>query len=422
LPEGYEHNTTEENTYIERDPDSGLRSTITPSERDTFSRIFEEIAARNNARPLSAGPSAPQSTDDFMTSSSFEPGAAIPPTPSSRITDFDDFGVRTEEPSPSSIRNTINIIVQDAAEVHTNRRRQMQKPFDPLHPLEQVSAASEWEKALMRFPPSLRQAAQMALGVIQEDREADRSAPPSTIPEEQMNDEKRLSAQIDFVLDPLSKSVQNEVLRRDERTRVEGKMREAKTDFELWDILEEEVFPMVKKLGLEDDIENSTTSKRKRSKKRDSKFPMHIYGPLYPSHLLTALRLLDTKFSRSSPLALQILPRVKELGLASYVLGVSTPFYNEMARILWQRYGDPTAVFNLLEEMRIAGLYCDENTRGVVHSIEGFLGKVVQGKWGPFLREMVSLPEYEFKVLPRVRHWLTTINMQIYERKNELHV
>lgn len=423
LPDGYQQSDEQDGPYIEQDPETGMRSTITPSERDAFSRIFEEIAARNNARPLSAVPSAPSPTDGPMPASPFELGSAMPHAPTPKITDFDNFGVRTEEPSPSSIRSTINIIVQDAAEVHTNRRRQMHKPFDALHPLEQVSASSEWEKALMRFPPSLRQAAQMALGVMEEDRDADRAAPQLAIPEEQMTDERRLSTQIDMVLDPLSKSVQNEALRRDERTRVEAKMREAVSDFALWDVLEEEVFPMIAKLGLEDDLEASTaTAKRKRSKKqRDTKFPMHIYGPLYPTHLLTALRLLDTKFARSSPLALQILPRVKELGLASYVLGVSTPFYNELARIQWQRYGDPTATFNVLEEMRVAGLYCDENTRGVVQGVEAFLGKVVQGRWGPFLRELAMLPEYELKVLPRVRHWLTTINMHIYERKNEMH-
>lgn len=147
---------------------------------------------------------------------------------------------------------------------------------------------------------------------------------------------------------------------------------------------------------------------------------MHIYGPLYPSYLLLALRLLDTQFARSSPLALHLLARVKELGVASYVLGVSTPFYNELARILWHRRGDPTAVFNLLEEMRVAGLYCDESTRDVVDSIDAFLQSVRQGQNGPFLGELATLPEFEFAVVPRVRHWLKTIQTHIYVRTHDL--
>jgi hypothetical protein len=293
----------------------------------------------------------------------------------------------------------------------------MQKPFDPLHPLEQTSTASEWEKALLRFPPSLRHAARMALGTMQEEKTAERIGSPTTVPDESMSEEKRAAAQIDLVLDPLSKSVQNEALRREERRRVDAKMHAAKTDFELWDVLEQDVFPLVHKLGLD---EEANSSGGKRSKRDKSKLPLHIYGPLYPAHLLNALRLFDQKFARSSPLALHILPRVKELGPASYVLGVSTPFYNELARVLWHRYGDPNAVFNLLEEMRVVGLYCDEDTRTIVQRIEQFLASVAVGKWGPFLRELASLPEYEYAVLPRIRHWLKTISIHIEVRRDEL--
>ena len=296
----------------------------------------------------------------------------------------------------------------------------MQKPFDPLHPLEQTSSATEWEKALLRFPPSLRRAAQMALGTIQEDSASQRADTTAATPSQNMTDSERAAAQIDLALDPLSKSVKNEALRREERNRVEAKMRAAQTDFELWDVLEQEVFPMVHKLGIDEDPSKAATGSKRGRKRDKSKLPLHIYGPLYPSYLLNALRLLDTQFARSSPMALHILPRVKELGPASYVLGVSTPFYNELARILWSRYGNPSAVFDLFEEMRVAGLYCDENTRQVVLQIEQFLGGVSQGRWGPFLRELVSLPEYESAIVPRIRHWLKTINVHVYERRHGL--
>ncbi|KAL2017217.1 hypothetical protein VTK56DRAFT_2424 [Thermocarpiscus australiensis] len=436
LPEGYEF--PEEEPGLGQDRESGgVRSTITPSERETFKRIFEEIAAKKTAvaaQPAPAAPptpSAPPPPGDLSSPTSSAPGP-VTPTSSGPPADIDDFSVRTQEPSRESIRNTINIIVQDAAAVHTSARRHLQKPFGPLHPLDQTSTAAEWEKAMLRFPPSLRKAARMALGTMEADKEAQKYARPPPITAEDMSKEKRLASQIDLVLDPLSKSVQNEVLRREERKRVEAKMHAAPTDFALWDVLEEEVFPMVEKLGIDSNKQALYEPRRKRGRKRKEeaaaageasrkgKLPMHIYGPLYPTYLLHALRLMDTQFARPSPLALNILPRVKELGPSSYVLGVSTPFYNELARIHWHRYGDPAAVFNLLEEMRHAGLYCDETTRGIVQSIEHFLGSAAQGKWGPFLRELATLPEYEFAILPRIRHWLTTINVHIYERMNEL--
>ncbi|KAK4151378.1 hypothetical protein C8A00DRAFT_17214 [Chaetomidium leptoderma] len=419
LPEGYEN--PDKKVEVGRDSESGgVRSTITPTEQDVFSRIFEEIATRTKPGAPIAVP--PTLHDDYLASiPDEEPAAALPLR---GFREPDDFGVRTEEPNPESIRSTINVIVQDAAEVQTNSRRQMRNPFDALHPLGQTSAATEWERALLRFPPSLRQAARMALSTIEEDKVTQRFADPAAASDEYMGEEKRATAQIDLVLDPLSKSVKDESFRREERNRVDTKMRAATTDFELWDVLEEEVFPLVHKLGINEDPsdkqQQQQQGQRGRNKRDKSKLPLHIYGPLYPTYLLNALRLLDVQFSRSSPLALHILPRVKALGPASYVLGVSTPFYNELARVLWNRYGDPTAVFNLLEEMRVAGLYCDESTRIVVQRIEQFLGSVGQGRWGPFLRELASLPEYEFAILPRIRHWLKTINSHIYERRNEL--
>ncbi|KAL2141568.1 hypothetical protein VTI28DRAFT_2218 [Corynascus sepedonium] len=426
LPEGYEPPDTR--TDAERDAESGVRSTITPAERDVFSRIFEEIATRNKAGVPPTKSSTPPSSQDSPAPVTDEPETS---PLSSGVHGFsDNFGVRTEERSPEALRNTINVIVQDAAEVQSNARRQMQKPFDPLHPLGQTTAATEWEKALLRFPPSLRKAAQMALGAIEEEKAAQRLGAAATSPDSSMTEEQEAGQQIDLALDPLSKTVQNEALRREERKRVDAKMRAAKTDFELWDVLEEEVFPMVRKLGIDEDPSKTTNSKcrggdsgsssSKRKRGEAAKLPLHIYGPLYPAYLLNALTLLDTQFARSSPLVLHILPRVKELGPASYVLGVSTPFYNELARVLWNRYGDPTAVFNLLEEMRVAGLYCDEGTRLVVQQIEAFLASVAQGRWGPFLRELLSLPEYEFAVLPRIRHWLKTIDSHIAEKRYAL--
>ncbi|KAK3302888.1 uncharacterized protein B0T15DRAFT_513117 [Chaetomium strumarium] len=411
LPEGYEYPRKNHEPEEEAEP-SGVRSTITPQEQDIFNRIFEEIASRKQARspPAASLPRQPSDNATNLATASAETATVSQPS-NLGFTDSDDFSVRTNAPNPESVRSAINIIVQDAAEVQTKSRRHIKKPFDPLHP---ASTTGDWEKALLRFPPSLRRAAHMALHAMEEDSIPGNTGTPAPSGEVIMSEDNLAAAQIDLALDPLSKSVRNEALRREERSRVEAMMHEAKTDFELWDVLEQEVFPMVQKLG----IDEASTKANKRSRKNDnSKLPLNIYGPLYPGYLLHALRLFDTQFSRSSPLALHILPRVKALGPASYVLGVSTPFYNELARILWNRYGDPVAVFNLFEEMRVAGLYCNSGTRAVVQSIDAFMGSANQGKWGPFLRELVSLPEFQFAVSPRIRHWLKTINRHINEGK-----
>ena len=48
-----------------------------------------------------------------------------------------------------------------------------------------------------------------------------------------------------------------------------------------------------------------------------------------------------------SPLTFSLLPRIKELGLESFVLGVSTPFYNELLEIYWKRRGDLLGMMGL---------------------------------------------------------------------------
>ncbi|KAG7284270.1 hypothetical protein NEMBOFW57_010634 [Staphylotrichum longicolle] len=391
LPEGYEN--PDKKFEAEEDAEGGARSTITPAERDVFSRIFEEIATRQKPGPNSTAQSAP--SEDHLDPALDGPAIEKAPSNTLGFGDVDDFRVRTSEPNPESIRSTINIIVQDAAEVQSNSRRQMQNPFDPLHPLEQTHYRGD--KAAQK------------LGV----------AP--AVPDSNTKEDERAAAQIDLALDPLSKTSKTKASVARSAT-ASTKMRQAQTDFELWDVLEEEVFPMVRKLGIDEDPQpqpppgqqNAPRSATARANSRCT------YMARSTRPTCSTRSACSTRSCPLLPLALHILPRVKELGPASFVLGVSTPFYNELARILWNRYGDPTAVFNLLEEMRVAGLYCDEGTRGVVQGIEQFLGSVGQGKWGPFLRELASLPEYEFAVLPRIRHWLKTINSHIAERRNDL--
>ncbi|KAL1837804.1 hypothetical protein VTJ49DRAFT_3391 [Mycothermus thermophilus] len=399
LPEGY--------VQDKGDEDAESNSTLTPAEKDVFNRIFEEIATRRGVKsavwppPAEPPASAPEDED-----------AAPAQLPLPNLDNAEVFGVRTEEPQHKLVQNTFNFIIQDITEP-----RRAKKAGRAPELQEEPAVSSEWDYALQRFPPSLRRAAKLALSTIHEEKPAERQSIADAITAVKRINRKPKDS--DELLrkhqKPSTTSVLNEAIRREERIRVEAKMEAARSDFELWDVLEEEVFSLVHKLGI-DAVPDKTTESTEKTKK----LPLDAYGPLYPAYLLTALRLLDTHFARTSPLALQILPRVKQLGAASYVLGVTTPFYNQLAHIMWNRYGDPAAVFDLLEEMRAAGLYCDETTRKLVLSIQQFFQAVGQGQWGPFVREVASLPEFELTLMPRVRHWIKTANVHIYERKRGL--
>jgi hypothetical protein len=395
LPEGYGQEDAE--------TESGIPSTITPAEQDIFNEIFEEIAKKRGLKLDSALPSE-QAAD--------KPGEKHSPAAPT----VEMFGIRTKEPSKEIVQSTFNFVIQDIADKRPKRVKQAELAAR----LPKVSP-SEWEYALKRFPPSLRRAAQAALGIIHGPQPSDTKTYDQSEPAELS--ESRPLGQPPSYYNPTDSdellrerpvpsdtdAMLHDVVRREERVRVQSKMEAARTDFELWEVLEEEVFPLVWKLG----IDGSPGDEH-------GKLPLDQYGPLYPAYLLEALKLFDTHFARPSPLALQILPRVKELGAASYVLGVTTPFYNELARIMWTRYGDPAAVFDLLEEMRSAGLYCDQGTLNLVKEIGAFFEEADKGKHGPFVKELASLPEFEFTLLPRVNHWLKTAHTHINERKKGL--
>ncbi|RYP72128.1 hypothetical protein DL769_004512 [Monosporascus sp. CRB-8-3] len=410
------------------------RGTITPSERQIFERIFADIQARA-LKP------------------SVEEGG--PPSP-----------------SVSASRSAM-LIMQQAAQDAGQAR-----PDTVTAPALLAGAAKDRNKALLRFPPQLRDAASKALDAIVpsasgEDRERAASAdvddgwkaPPHTFMRKFELDAKRFP----------------------ERMRVEGLITSAKTDHELWDVLEKEVFTMPAKLGLggKADEEERTATKPARGRKKKErleaaassesesrsvdadleaepegvtsdtaseatlettprntpepsrmtagevgesdaaespvppeKMSLYIHGPLYPAYLLLALRQLDTAFHASSPLALNVLPRVKELGLESYVLGVSTPFYNELLEIYWSRYGDLSGMLDLLEEMRHCGLYFDHQTSSVLGRAQAAVRNLAEGRryGSSFGAAIMTMPQYEKSVRDRIRHWHQAVDISIQQR------
>ncbi|TVY49234.1 hypothetical protein LOCC1_G000804 [Lachnellula occidentalis] len=226
---------------------------------------------------------------------------------------------------------------------------------------------------------------------------------------------------------------QLEALRSPERERVESLMKEARTDFDLWAVLEKEVFSLIHKLGLEEDPLNigemdtegqgkskykagPKASKRKKAKIDSEKeeankverfdrvvaqssngtdvSALTFYGPLYPSYLLFGIRLLDRSFAKPSPLALSILPKIKSLGAISHVLGASTQLYNEIIRIYYYGYEDFDGVAKTLNEMEHSAVELDEETLDVVIDILRMQATVARGEKGDVMKELWSMPQF----------------------------
>ncbi|KAL6808487.1 hypothetical protein J3E69DRAFT_351500 [Trichoderma sp. SZMC 28015] len=348
-------------------------STITPSEAQIFKGIFHEIAEgkmppakrRSPIRHLQDG--LQNLSDASMSSEKDSPGSARSLEEKARITDFR-------------------------------------------------------ERFLSRYPRSLQNAAQVALGLYEvKPRDSD-SGRDAQMMELDGADEATWAER-----------AERELARSEECERVETLMKECKTDAELWSVMEKEVFSLPEKLHIAQ-AKRSDASKGRKTKKQsvllegegeqsasemasqDEERVMSIHGPLYSRFLSTALNLFDTAFARPSPYIFQILPRIKELGLPSFVLGVSTPFYSKLAEIHWHRFGDANSALDMLMEMNSAGLFTNKKVNHLISQLRNQLHACTWGGQGPFVMAMMESPPYDGALMRRLEEVEKTIVQSSQDR------
>ncbi|CAK7207577.1 hypothetical protein SEUCBS139899_010387 [Sporothrix eucalyptigena] len=341
--------------------------TITPLERHIFRRIFRDLA-----RKLPG----PNYEEDY---SELPLNDELPP----------------DDDKASSHFARINSIISGASDDQV-LIREPQRNLLQEEDLVGIEAVIKKEKAsreriLAQFPPSLRAAAGKALGINDaRNKPKQREEKLEIIMDEGVEEEEPAVAIEDAENFESTENVENsenvrnaenvqnveeskkseemaaaQIARRERQTKMELTMLSKKTDIALWQYMEEQVFALVDKWGLRSDVPPGRRTSRKKKALAEDR-------PLYPALLLHGQRLLDSHFAggTTSPLALAVIPRMKQLGLASYVLGASTPLYNHLMHIRWRRQGDAPAVFVLLEEMRRAGLPFNDATLAIVKSIE----------------------------------------------------
>ncbi|KAH6677879.1 hypothetical protein F5X68DRAFT_264032 [Plectosphaerella plurivora] len=264
----------------------------------------------------------------------------------------------------------------------------------PAFTKESTSAVDE---VLKKYPPALRESMRAALGLPE-------PAPSAEDIEAQEAEE----AEEALAIEVNEQWERQKALRDEAAERIEQLLKDCKTDDEVGAVLEREVFSMVKKLGIDEgktgtrfalgETLQTMHNEAVEDEAAEAKLDMDSHGPLYSLHILQGLRALDQDFARPSSLALKVLPRIRELGMASYVLGASTPFYNELVAITWRRHGDVRGVMSLLQEMLFAGLTPDKQTLALVHEIEDRLDAMSDGKEGPFAKLLSTMPEHDFEM------------------------
>jgi len=344
-----------------------VRGTITPNERRAFDRIFEEIAARK-AQKVNPQPG------DTNASHTATKNAPQQLQPQFLILE-DDIGLNRFPPS---------------------LQKRAQRAFKNLTPIglgDKYSPGFAGRDGPSHFPPFVYE------GIETSDEMPKETETNSAIAQNNTESERKLNRH-------------EEAQRKEHSRRVLDQMCAAQSDFELWDVMEKEVFTMVERLGIGEETEEVGAQPSAPDEEGAERLTMKIHGLLYPFYLVTGLRMMGYGFSRASPLTLSILPRIKALGTMSHILGAETEFYNTLAEICWLRNGDLEAVLELLEEMNHTGLSFDKRTYELVQAIRTTLDNASQGALGPFAQALIALPEYEFGVRKQVQRWSNTISMQ----------
>ena len=209
----------------------------------------------------------------------------------------------------------------------------------------------------------------------------------------------------------------------DHKAMIMDRLERTTSDVEIWAVLEEEVFQLVKDLYIqrgEGEKERKTQLKedkkaRRRLKKNDTDdtaknvdtrsnssisekdsdkaleiststaLPtttlITIFQSNYADYLLLGLRLFRRHYP-ASPYAPSLLPTVKRLGSISYVIGATPSLYNETLFIKWTQFSDLHGMTDLMQEMINQGIEWNEVTMVLLRRIARRRREALEGLWG----------------------------------------
>lgn len=95
---------------------------------------------------------------------------------------------------------------------------------------------------------------------------------------------------------------------------------------------------------------------------------LNLITRLYPACTLLALRLFATHFP-TSPYTSTLIPRLRALGPASYVLAANIHLYNTLLSVRWKSHSSLREIASLLAEMERGGVEFDRGTHAFLAAI-----------------------------------------------------
>lgn len=200
----------------------------------------------------------------------------------------------------------------------------------------------------------------------------------------------------------------------------------AKTDRELWTVLDENLFSIFR--HQEEHGRDATAGKKRRSKKSDARQAdpakstaeddvakaRALLGPSYPHLVLLAMRVFRNDFRLPSA-CLALFAHLQALGPVSHVMGATTPLYNEMIGLKWKSYADFHAIDELLAEMDKRGVEFDEETLSLLEEIETERATVATGDLGAVTRSLWDTHMLQ-EGLQRIEAWKGVVEERLIEK------
>jgi len=248
---------------------------------------------------------------------------------------------------------------------------------------------------ISRFPAGLRELAASAKARIQQKEESTAIRLVRIWEQREAEDELTINDPLKPERDKQAESIETEI-------------KAAKTDVELWNVLEKHVFAAIAALRLDETQISSVEhlSKQEEAEEKKRAEALAIIGPIYPTLVLTAVQELRSYFP-SSTLPLMLLQRIKDLGRASYALGASTALYNELINMLAES-SNYRAILELLLEMENGGINFDRQTWMELKYIVQWRDQAYHGKLEGVV-EQVLATESMANDLRQIEQWRSAV-------------
>ena len=305
-------------------------------------------------------------------------------------------GLFSQMPSVADAHQEAKKNQEEAATLDPNRILDLFIPAAAVAPRqasllrEEVHLSANWDEVnerVQKFPPGLRRAArQLAalrwpaneniLSVSSPHNEIDTTIDRSrSMSDEILTDIEKVDKDVTDIARAHMMNLSAELSKI-----IANKDAPESPDMAMWKKLGTDVFamiksaetaPLLKALQKPKEIEQQIIDELRNCLPADSGAgaALKLVTQLYPACLLLASRLLAKNFP-SSPFLPALIPEVKSLGTTSFVLGASTPLYNEILLNRWTVYSDFEGMNRLLGEMEQGGVEFDLSTYGILRTIK----------------------------------------------------